>query len=55
MVVGKLKWGKIPFGPTSKSLSILNYKFQEQIQFETCLNFKWVQTFCKNLINSLKF
>jgi hypothetical protein len=33
------------FGPTSKFLSILNYKIQEKIQFETYLNFKGVQIF----------
>jgi hypothetical protein len=28
------------FGLTSKSLCILNFKFQEQIQIETCSNLK---------------
>jgi hypothetical protein len=32
------------FGLTSKSLCILNFKFQEQIQIETCLNFKGLQS-----------
>jgi hypothetical protein len=43
------------FGPTPKSLWILNYKMQKQIQFESCLNFKGFKSFGKNLINSPKF
>jgi hypothetical protein len=34
-------------GTTSKSHYILNYKIQKQIKFESCLNFKGVQTFCE--------
>jgi hypothetical protein len=30
---------------SSDSIRIVNYKYQENFQFETCLNFKGVQTF----------
>jgi hypothetical protein len=33
----------------------LNYKIQNQIQFEPCLNLKGFKPFGKILINSLKF
>jgi hypothetical protein len=43
------------FGPTLKSHWIASYKFWNKFKFEYSLNFKRVQTFWKNLINSLKF
>jgi hypothetical protein len=51
MSVDKFKWDKFPFGPNSKSLMILNYKFQEQIQFESCLNLKRVHPFWEKFHN----
>jgi hypothetical protein len=49
----KMKFFSI--GPTPNSQSITCYKFWNQIQFESSMNFKGVQTFLENLINSLKF
>jgi hypothetical protein len=51
MVVDKLRRDNFPVGSNSKSLRILNYKFQEQIQFESCLNFKRVQLFWEKFHN----
>jgi hypothetical protein len=45
MGVDTFKWDKFPFSPTSKSIWILNYKLQEQIQLESYFNFKGIHTF----------
>jgi hypothetical protein len=43
------------FGPTSKSNWIAYYKFWNKFKFEFSRILKGYKTFCKNLINSLKF
>jgi hypothetical protein len=43
------------FGSTSKSNWIAYYKFWNKFKFEFSRILKGYKTFCKNLINSLKF
>jgi hypothetical protein len=42
-------------GSTSKSHRIASYKFWDKFKFESSMNFKGIQTFLKNIINSIKF
>jgi hypothetical protein len=46
---------QISFLAELQNLSGLKYKIHKQIQFQSCLNLKGVQTFWEIFINSLKF
>jgi hypothetical protein len=56
MMEDKFKRNNFPFGKKFKfQMYVLNQKSRKQNQFEFSLNFKEIQTFKENPINSPKF